>query len=123
MGPILSAMWGTKTAKIITVFGGAMISIFGAITAAHTAWPIVDPYMLAHRGYVQETIKPLQLAMDKQAVATDRQSVIILKGQLSDAVRDPAANSSPIVKERIEELKREIEDTATRIQRSIGTAR
>ena len=57
---IAGFLWGNRTAKTITVICGAFASIFGLITAAHTAWPIVDPYVLAHRGYVLEKIGGVQ---------------------------------------------------------------
>lgn len=113
--------------KNLTVVFGSIAAVTGAITGVNAAWPVTEPLLVAHRGYVREvsdeTVKPLRLAMDKQAVATDRQSVIILKGQLDSAQRDPAAATSPIVKERIDDLRREITETIIRIEKAVTTDR
>ena len=45
---------------MITLAGGTITAIFTVITAAHTAWPIVDPYVPAHRGYVVEKVGDVQ---------------------------------------------------------------
>ena len=57
---IAGFFWGTKVAKTVTVLAGTAAAIFSLITAAHTAWPIVDPYLLAHRGYVIQQVGGVQ---------------------------------------------------------------
>ncbi len=46
--------------KVATMIIGGIAAVLGVITAAHTAFPIVDPYLLAHRGYVIERIGGVQ---------------------------------------------------------------
>lgn len=46
--------------KVIALVIGGISLVGGAITAVHAAWPIVDPYVLAHRGYVVEKIGGVQ---------------------------------------------------------------
>ena len=60
MNALLTILWGTRTAKTVTLVGGSIAAVFGAITAAHTAWPFVDPYVPAHRGYVVEKVGDVQ---------------------------------------------------------------
>lgn len=45
---------------MITTVAGTVAAIFGAITAVSSAWPTVDPYFLAHRGYVVEKVGGVQ---------------------------------------------------------------
>ncbi len=50
----------TPNVKMVSIVAGTIAAVFGAITAAHTAWPIVDPYILAHRGFVIEKVGGVQ---------------------------------------------------------------
>lgn len=47
-------------AKRLTVIGGCIAAVFGAITATNAAWPIVGPFAPAHRGYVTEKVGDVQ---------------------------------------------------------------
>src|SRR3990167_11119939 len=80
-------------ASLIGKCAGAVAAITAAIIGVAAAWPLVESAFPAHRGFVRDTVHPLELAMDKQSIATDRQSIIILKGQLNEAQRDPGART------------------------------
>jgi len=104
--------WWNRLSRI-GKFAGILGSIFGAIVTGAAAWPIIEPIWYVSRGELRQI-------MDRQAVAQDRQSVIILKGQLDTAKKDPGANSSPIVKERITDIEKDLRDAMGRVQRATG---
>lgn len=93
-----------KLATTVTLMSGAVVAVAQAL-------PIIEPYWYVTRG-------EFRLVMDRQAVAQDRQSIIILKGQLTDAKKDPAAESSPIVKERIRDIEKDLRETTERVQKA-----
>lgn len=97
----------------ISMVTAVVIGLTGSIAGVATAYPLVEPYFYVSRG-------ALRLVMDKQAVATDRQTLFQLNEYLARAQQDPAAATSPIVRERIEELKRQIEQTTERLRKAGG---
>lgn len=72
---IVGFLWGTRAAKMVTVIAGTFAAVLGAITAAHTAWPIVEPAMpVLHfhmRGYVGEKLGEVILKVGGIQATTD----------------------------------------------------
>lgn len=91
---------------------GVIAAISGAIVSVAAAWPIVEPLWYVSRGELRQI-------MDRQATAQDRQSIIILKGQLNDAMRDPGASNSPIVKERIKDIEKDLREAVERVTKAM----
>lgn len=114
-------LWGTGTRKVITSTFTAIAAICGAIVAVPPAYVILEPALPASHYFVRGQIAPLRLAMDKQSTAIDRQTLFQLNEYLARAQADPAASSSPVIQERIDEIKRHIEETTTRIQKDTGS--
>lgn len=108
---IFSTIWGLKGAKMITIVAGTIAALAGAVTAAHKAWPLVEPAVPAHRGYVVQQISDVrqtanQLLIWKFEDAKER------------AERDAASAEILLRKERDEEvqklIRRQIEDSQRR---------
>ena len=106
-----SVTWyaASRLAKSLTV----IVLGTGAITGIAAAVPIIEPYWYVSRG-------ELRLIMDKQAVATDRQTLFQLQEYLTRAKGDPAAATSPIVRERIRKLEKLIEQAESRLLKATG---
>lgn len=105
-----------QTVKIIGYCG----TVFGAIYAFSQAAPVAEPYLPAHHGWVRgvfsDELAPLKMAQTQQAVAIDRFLLYQLQESLNKARSDPAANTSPVVKERVKQLEEQIKDTETRVK-------
>lgn len=110
-------LWGTDFRKVVTSIFTTIAAISGAIVAIPPAYSVLEPGLPASHYFVRGQIAPLRLAMDQQAAAIDRQTLFQLNENLARAQTDPAASTSPVVKERIEEIKRHIEETTARIQK------
>jgi len=113
---MLAAFWGTSLRKAVTA-----LSLFaGSVTATAAAWATLDLPVPASRIYVHEYVKPVQFTQAQQAVAIDRFLLYQLQESLDKAKRDPAANTSPVVQERIRELDIQVRETSERIRKSPG---
>lgn len=99
--------------SLIGKIAGIVGAIAVSITATAAAWPLVEPLIPVTRG-------ELRLVMDKQAIATDRQTLFQLQEYLDRATKDPAATTSPIVRQRIDELKNQIDQMQARIRKATG---
>lgn len=120
--PVSVLLWGSSLRKFVTTVCGTLIVIAGAITGTNVAWPSVEPGVPTWRGWVREHVhvvmEPVVLAQNQQAVAIDRYLQYQQQESLERALKDPAAQSSPIVRERIEELKRQLQETTERIRKA-----
>lgn len=99
--------------SLLAKVAGFVAAFTGAIVGAAAAWPVLEPFWYVSRA-------ELRLVMDKQAVATDRQTLFQLQEYLDRAKRDPGAATSPIVQDRIRDLERQIEQTTARIQSALA---
>ena len=106
------SMWGSWQRKVMTVTA-VVIGLTGSITGIAASYPIVEPYFYVSRG-------ALRLIVDKQALATDRQTLYQLKGDLDRANRDLATAPSQTVRERVDELQRAIRETESRVRKATG---
>lgn len=94
-------------------------SICGMVVAVPPAGLIIEPFAPASAGYVRTyvagAIKPLEVAQNSTNVAVERLIKVQLEGYLDAAKKDPGAQTSPIVREKIQELQSQIDDTNARI--------
>lgn len=112
----LTKRWheASLTSRILLVtslIGGVTGSIIGIATAA----PLIEPYWYVSRAELRQIV-------DKQAVATDRQSLFQLEEYLNRAKADPGAGNSPIVQQRIISLSNQVKQTKGRICKATGDA-
>lgn len=109
---------------MITTAAAAVAAIFGAVTAVHTAWPLVDPYVLAHRGYVIEKIGGVQattndLLMWKFEDNRDRAKADIEdKRILLQKENDPQIKA--LIQQNIESAAQKMREYDTRINKLKG---
>jgi hypothetical protein len=97
---------------ITAIIGGVTASIIGMSQAA----PIAKQYW-----YVAQW--EFQLAMDRSALATERQSLGQLEQFLRDAEKEPVAKRSENSKAYIKGLEQKITDTKKRIERGEGSSK
>lgn len=117
VGNLLHALaWSTGVRKSITLTAGAIAAVAGAITAANSAWPIIDPAIPALHYWVNSQIAPILMVQNTQANAIDRYLLYQQMEALDKAKADSAAATSPIVKERIKDLESQIQDTEARVR-------
>ena len=109
-----------QSVKMIGYIG----TVAGAIYAMSQAAPVAEPYVPAWHEWVREhvsnEINPLKLAQNQQAIGMDRFLLYNLKKDLAAAHSDPAAVNSPTAQERINDLKRQQQETEDRIQKATG---
>lgn len=92
---------------LTAIIGG----LTGSVIGLSQAYPIVEPYFYVAR-------HELRLVMDRQSIATDRQTLFQLEEYLARAEKDPAVRTSPIVQQRVRDLKKQIDETQDRIRRN-----
>lgn len=101
-----------RTGKI----AGVVVAITGAIVGVATAWPLIEPYMAAHRAYVRAVA--MGLTDSYQAAQSDSRRVIRdLQIEQAEGKRDSATDA--IVKWTIEIRKSNDETTKSMIQGQI----
>ena len=109
---------------MITLCGGAIAAIFGAITAAHTAWPIVDPYMLAHRGYVLEKIGGVQATTNELLIWKSEDSLAKLRadseGWKIQLQKETDEQTKRLIQNRIQQLNADQQQVEERIRKLKG---
>jgi hypothetical protein len=109
-----------QSVKIVGYIG----TIAGAIYAMSQAAPVAEPYIPAWHEWVREhvnsEINPLRLTQNQQAIGMDRFLLYNLKKDIDAAHKDPAAVTSPTAQERIEDLKRQQQETEERIRKATG---
>ena len=109
---------------MITLCGGAIAAVFGAITAAHTAWPLVDPYILAHRGYVIEKIGGVQATTNELLIWKSEDSLAKLRadseGWKIQLQKETDPQTKRLIEQRIEQLKRDQQQVDERIRKLKG---
>lgn len=92
----------------MTVIGGTIAAVFGAITAAHTAWPIVDPYLLAHRGYVIEKVGDVQATTNELLIwkFEDKKNQIAsdIAGWTIQMQKEADPQTKKLIEQRIKQL-------------------
>lgn len=111
----LASWW--KSASVferITILTAIVGGLTGSVIGISQAYPIIEPYWYVAR-------HELRLVMDRQAVATDRQTLFQLQEYLTRAEKDPAVRTSPVVQQRIKDLKKQIDETEDRLKKSSGT--
>lgn len=107
-------------AKRVTIFFGAVAAVSGAITATAKAWPLIEPYMIAHRGYVIEHVGSTDAKVNellkyqaedkKDKILAERSSWAIQKQKESD----PATQG--LIQQRLDQLDQEEHRINQRIQ-------
>lgn len=108
------ASWrGASLTSRILLVGAIIAAITGSITGIATALPLLEPYWYVSRA-------ELRLIVDKQAVATDRQTLYQLKSDLDRANKDLKEAPSHTVRERVEDLRRAIDETDRRVRKATG---
>jgi hypothetical protein len=116
--------WGTKGAKIVTVICGAIAAAFGAITAAHTAWPIVDPYVLAHRGYVVEQVGGVQATTNELLMWKSEDTKNKIQSEISgwtiQLQKEPDPQTRSLIQQRVRQLDVEQQQIDERIRKLRG---
>lgn len=92
------------------------MAITGAIVGVATAWPLIEPYMAAHRAYVRAVA--MGLTDTYQAAQSDSRRVIRdLQLETAEGKRDSASDS--IIKWTVELRKSNDETTKSMIQGQI----
>lgn len=104
--------------KLVGTISGTGAALVGLIVAIPAAWSMLELPEIASRGFVRETVKPIVLVQTTTTTAVDRLVLIQLKQSLYDAQKDPAAQTSPIIRDRIQEIQIEIERTEARVRAS-----
>ena len=61
---LITFIWGTKTAKTVTIGFGAVAAIAGAITSVNAALPIIEPWWYASRHYARHIAGETKLAFE-----------------------------------------------------------
>lgn len=106
-----------RTAKGLTILFGTMASVAGAITAVNAAWPTMEPWLAAHRGYVRDhTVQ--ESAKIRAAFAPTRLSVIEV--QLSIARNRKSQIRDRLLTLEIELIKAVGTEDKVRKQHQIG---
>lgn len=77
-----------------------------------------EPGWVALHYWVREQLAPIIKIQETQAVGIDRFLLFQQEQALSKAREDPGARTSPIVKERVDTLERQIRNTRARICKS-----
>lgn len=117
----MEALWGSGLRRLVTIAGGVGV-IATAIVSTTNAWPRVEPYTFATSGYVREHVRsstdPIRVVQSQQSVAIDRFILYQLQESLDKAKKDPAAATSQIVRDRIEQLEDQIKKTEERVRKA-----
>jgi len=108
-------VWG----KIFfTVVVPAIAGTAVAITAIPPAWSALDLPLPVSRQYVDHSVEGVQVSQYATSTALDQLLLYQLNQQLAEALHDPAAATSPIVQERIAEIRAQIAATQARIDQA-----
>lgn len=125
----LAALWGTAMGKLVTTAAGIGV-LASCIIYSSQAWTKLEPYTWPTSGWVRSHIHdqidsfklketdPIKVAQAQQSVAIDRFLLYQLQDTLDKARRDPAAQTSPIVQQRVKDLERQIMDTQIRLSKA-----
>ena len=120
MNDLITAFWGTGWRKFFTSFLTTITATATAIVAVPPAWEAMGLPEAASRAFVtahvQKTIDPMLQTESKLLVAQAQTTAALnqilltqLQSSLYAAQQDSAASTSPIVQQRIADLKRQIE--------------
>ncbi len=96
------------------------VAIFGGLPTAVAGFELFDPIIPALHYYVREQLQPILMVQNTQARSIDRFLLYQQSEALAKAKSDPAAKSSPVVKERVQDLEQQVQDTEARIKKSAG---
>lgn len=98
--------------------------VLGGIPTAAAGYGMIinfmEPGFPAFHYWVRDQLTPLHLVQSSQAVAIDRFLLYQQTEALAKAEADPGVANSPIVKERIDNLKMQIDETKARIRKATG---
>ena len=100
---------------IILSAAAAVATMAGAVAAIPPAWSALG-LPDATKKYVVEQIAPVKLAQNQTTVAVERLLKFQIETQLDQAQKDPAAQTSPVVKQKIQELTDQLQTTNKRIE-------
>jgi hypothetical protein len=112
-----------KIKSIIT----ATTMLFGLLAvlptgAAGAAWlgGVTESWWYVSRGYLHEWGAPIILTQNTLATAIDHNLLYQQQKDLEEVKKDPAAASSPTVRNKIKELESEVQSTSARICKATG---
>jgi hypothetical protein len=106
-----------------TKLAGAVVAITGAIVGVAKAWPYVEPYLLAHRGYVLEQVGGVTATTNELLIWKSEDSQERIKSEISGWAIQLQKESDPQQKHLIEQRLRELNDAAKRHQERINRLR
>lgn len=110
--------WVLKRVRRIMWVSGVVAAISGGIVGGAKAWPLVEPYFLAHRGYVRDYTT--QISDKANAGQEDSRRVIRdLQIEQAEGKRDQADDS--LLKWRVELGKASDAQTVQLIAKQITT--
>ena len=115
LGSLRKTIWGTGLRKSITVTGGAIAAVAGAITATNAAYPIIEPGMPALHYYVQGEVSPLHKRVINLELAQNddrRQRLIDGAAKREIELQGAQAKQLPqyraLVQQRVDRVKEEL---------------
>lgn len=110
--------------KGLTVFFGTVAAGFGAITATATAWPYVEPYLVAHRGYVLDKVGGVQTTVNEvllwKAEDTKNKIKADIGGWNIQKQKETDPETRRMIEQRIEQLNGEQNQVDDRIRKLKG---
>lgn len=118
--PPITPLTGPKIAKIVGVFAASVAAFFGAITAISSAWPVVEPYVLAHRGYVHEQVGGVQTTTNELLIWKFEDIRNRAKAEADSwriqLQKEPNGSTRDLIERRIEALEGEQREASDRIR-------
>ena len=111
-------------AKGLTVAGGCVAAVFGAITATSAAWPIVGQFAPAHRGYVIEQVGGVQATTNELLIwkFEDAKNKITAdqEGWKIQITKETDPQTKTMIQRRIEQLDTDQRQVDERIRKLKG---
>lgn len=103
--------------KTIAWSAGILATIAGSITAVSAAWPIVEPVLVAHRGYVRDQARDLN---QQWKVAQQTQTSILRDLQIEATEGKKSSANNALANWKLEKLKTRDPVTTTLIEQQIS---
>jgi len=118
MPSLFDMAWSSPTRKTITSIVTTLTALCAFVVAVPPAWSALGLWTPASREYVDHKVRPVEWRMAQTAAAVYQLTLTQLESALYAAQHDPAAATSPVVQQRIEELQRQI----AAVQRQLETS-
>lgn len=117
--PVFDTIWGSTGAKVLTTVT-TVAALAGAITASAAAWPLVEPYLFAHRGYVLQQVGEVRAPVNEILIWKFEDAKNAIRKETADWNVRLAKETDPTTRElmqrRVEQLSRDQEELDNRLR-------